>query len=32
MTNKKTIEGIRLIARGTQRVKIFDKVGYAMKP
>ena len=30
MTNKKTIEGIRLIARDTQRVKIFDKVGYAI--
>jgi hypothetical protein len=29
-TNKKTIEGIRLIARDTQRVKIFDKVGYAI--
>lgn len=27
-TNKKTIEGIRLIARDTQRVKIFDKIGY----
>lgn len=30
MTNKKTIEGIRLIARDTQRVKIFDKVGYTI--
>lgn len=29
-TNKKTIEGIRLIARDTQRVKIFDKVGYTI--
>lgn len=28
MTNKKIIEGIRLIARDTQRVKIFDKIGY----
>lgn len=27
-TNKKTIEGIRLIARDTQNVKIFDKIGY----
>lgn len=27
-TNKKIIEGIRLIARDTQRVKIFDKIGY----
>ena len=29
-TNKKIIEGIRFIARDTQRVKIFDKVGYAI--
>ena len=29
-TNKKTIEGIRLIARDTQRVKIFDKVAYTI--
>lgn len=29
-TNKKTIEGIRLIARDTQKTKIFDKVGYAI--
>lgn len=29
-TNKKTIEGIRLIARDTQKMKIFDKVGYAI--
>lgn len=29
-TNKKTIEGIRLIARDTQKVKIFDKVAYAL--
>lgn len=29
-TNKKTIEGIRLIARDTQRVKIFDKVAYTV--
>lgn len=29
MTNKKTIEGIRLIARDTQKIKIFDKVAYA---
>lgn len=28
-TNKKTIEGIRLIARDTQKIKIFDKVAYA---
>ena len=26
---KKTIEGIRLIARDTQKIKIFDKVAYA---
>lgn len=30
-TNKKTIEGIRLIARDTQNVKIFDKIGYTTK-
>lgn len=29
-TNKKIIEGIRLIARDTQRVKIFDKVAYTI--
>ena len=28
-TNKKTIEGIRLIARDTQKMKVFDKVAYA---
>ncbi len=28
-TNKKTIEGIRFIARDTQHIKIFDKVAYA---
>lgn len=27
-TSKRIIEGIRLIARDTQRVKIFDKIGY----
>lgn len=27
-TNTRTIEGIRLIARDTQNVKIFDKIGY----
>nr|DAE93396.1 MAG TPA: hypothetical protein [Caudoviricetes sp.] len=27
-TNKKIIEGIRFIARDTQRAKIFDKIGY----
>lgn len=30
MTNKKTIEGIRLIARDTQKIKVFDKVVYAL--
>ena len=30
MTNKKIIEGIRFIARDTQHIKIFDKVGYAI--
>ena len=30
MTNKKTIEGIRLIARDTQKRKVFDKVAYAL--
>lgn len=30
MTNKKTIEGIRLIARDTQKIKIFDKTAYAL--
>lgn len=29
-TNKRTIEGIRFIARDTQKTKIFDKVGYAI--
>nr|DAV75061.1 MAG TPA: hypothetical protein [Caudoviricetes sp.] len=29
-TNKKTIEGIRLIARDTQKIKIFDKTAYAL--
>lgn len=29
MTNKKTIEGIRLIARDTQHIKAFDKTAYA---
>lgn len=29
MTNKKTIEGIRFIARDTQKMKVFDKVAYA---
>lgn len=29
-TNKKIIEGIRFIARDTQRVKIFDKVAYTI--
>lgn len=28
-TNKKTIEGIRMIARDTQKIKVFDKVAYA---
>ena len=28
-TNKKTIEGIRFIARDTQKIKVFDKVAYA---
>lgn len=27
-TNKRIIEGIRFIARDTQKVKIFDKIGY----
>lgn len=30
MTNTRTIEGIRLIARDTQKIKIFDKVAYAL--
>lgn len=30
MTNTRTIEGIRLIARDTQKVKIWDKVAYAL--
>lgn len=29
-TNKKIIEGIRFIARDTQNVKIFDKIGYTI--
>ena len=29
-TNKKTIEGIRFIARDTQKMKIWDKVAYAL--
>jgi len=29
-TNTRTIERIRLIARDTQKVKIFDKVGYSL--
>lgn len=29
-TNKKTIEGIRLIARDTQKMKVFNKVAYAL--
>ena len=28
-TNKKTIEGIRFIARDTQKMKVFDKTAYA---
>lgn len=28
-TNKKTIEGIRFIARDTQKMKVFDKAAYA---
>lgn len=30
MTNKKTIEGIRYIARDTQKVKTWDKTAYAL--
>lgn len=30
MTNKKIIEGIRLIARDTQKVKTWDKTAYAL--
>lgn len=30
MTNTRTIEGIRLIARDTQKIKIFDKTAYAL--
>lgn len=30
MTNKRTIEGIRYIARNTQKMKIWDKVAYAL--
>ena len=29
MTNKRIIEGIRFIARDTQKIKIFDKTAYA---
>lgn len=29
-TNKRIIEGIRFIARDTQKIKVFDKVGYAI--
>lgn len=29
MTNTRTIEGIRMIAKDTQKIKIFDEVGYA---
>lgn len=29
-TNKKIIEGIRFIARDTQKIKIFDKTSYAL--
>lgn len=29
-TNKRTIEGIRYIARDTQKRKVFDKVAYAL--
>ncbi len=29
MTNIRTIKGIKLIARDTQKIKIFDKVAYA---
>nr|DAV05323.1 MAG TPA: hypothetical protein [Caudoviricetes sp.] len=29
-TNKKTIEGIRYIAKDTQKMKVFDKVVYAL--
>lgn len=28
--NKKTIEGIRFIARDTQHMKVFDKIAYAL--
>lgn len=30
MENTRTIEGIRFIARDTQKVKIFDKIAYAL--
>ena len=30
-TNKKTIEGIRYIARNTQKMKIWDKVAYSFR-
>lgn len=29
MTNKRIIEGIRFIARNTQKMRVFDKVAYA---
>lgn len=29
MTNTRTIEGIRLIARNTQKMKVFDKAAYS---
>ena len=28
-TNKKIIEGIRFIARDTQKIKVFDKTAFA---
>ena len=30
MTNKKTIEGIRYVARDTQKVKTWDRTAYAL--
>ena len=30
MTNKKTIEGIRFVARDTQKIKVFDETAYAL--
>lgn len=29
MTNKRIIEGIRFIARDTQKIKVFDKTAFA---